>query len=307
MHQAHKTGLGSSAALVTAFVAAVTSHYLNLEQTSAISTTTQSRFHNLAQAVHCAAQGKVGSGFDVAAAVYGSCIYRKFSPSVLEGLGEPGSTLFSHRLRAVVDDDEGPKKWDVEIKKSIGLMPRGIRLVMCDVDCGSQTVGMVKKVLQWRQDNVEDAALLWETLQRGNEDLSAELHRLTHPESNSDRDYRELGTIISTIRSLIREMSAKAGVPIEPPLQTELIDTCSKVPGVIGGMVPGAGGYDAVALLIEDCGEVVKALSNCLAAYKASVGQDQEPSIGSIRLLGVRQEMQGLMSEDPDSYGEWLR
>jgi phosphomevalonate kinase len=30
--------------------------------------------HNLAQLVHAVAQGKIGSGFDVAAAVYGECL-----------------------------------------------------------------------------------------------------------------------------------------------------------------------------------------------------------------------------------------
>jgi phosphomevalonate kinase len=42
--------------------------------------------HNLAQFVHCFAQGKVGSGFDVSAAVFGSQLYTRFDPSVLDPL-----------------------------------------------------------------------------------------------------------------------------------------------------------------------------------------------------------------------------
>lgn len=42
--------------------------------------------HNLAQFVHCLAQGKVGSGFDVSAAVYGSQLYTRFDPKVIEDL-----------------------------------------------------------------------------------------------------------------------------------------------------------------------------------------------------------------------------
>lgn len=42
--------------------------------------------HNLAQYVHCLAQGKVGSGFDVSSAVFGSQIYTRFDPAVLHGL-----------------------------------------------------------------------------------------------------------------------------------------------------------------------------------------------------------------------------
>ena len=40
--------------------------------------------HALAQVCHCAAQGKVGSGFDVSAAVYGSHRYCRFSPALLQ-------------------------------------------------------------------------------------------------------------------------------------------------------------------------------------------------------------------------------
>lgn len=42
--------------------------------------------HNTAQYVHCLAQGKIGSGFDVAAAIYGSHVYTRFDPSVLDPL-----------------------------------------------------------------------------------------------------------------------------------------------------------------------------------------------------------------------------
>jgi phosphomevalonate kinase len=42
--------------------------------------------HNLSQYVHCLAQGKVGSGFDVSAAVFGSHIYTRFDPIVLQQL-----------------------------------------------------------------------------------------------------------------------------------------------------------------------------------------------------------------------------
>ena len=37
----------------------------------------------------------------------------------------------------------------------------------------------------------------------------------------------------------MREMGNLAGVPIEPPEQTALLDTCMSVAGVIGGGVPG--------------------------------------------------------------------
>ena len=45
-----------------------------------------SLIHNTSQYVHCLAQGKVGSGFDIASAVYGSHLYTRFDPSVINPL-----------------------------------------------------------------------------------------------------------------------------------------------------------------------------------------------------------------------------
>ncbi|XVF52059.1 hypothetical protein PTKIN_Ptkin04bG0234400 [Pterospermum kingtungense] len=80
-----KTGLGSSAAMTTAVVAALL-HYLGVVNLSSISDKDSMDLdvvHMIAQSAHCIAQGKVGSGFDVSSAVYGSQRYVRFSPEVL--------------------------------------------------------------------------------------------------------------------------------------------------------------------------------------------------------------------------------
>ena len=308
LHEAHKTGLGSSAALVTALTTAVVAHYAPREIIDVSSDHEKARIHNLAQAAHCAAQGKVGSGFDIAAAVYGSCIYKRFSPSILEGLGEIGSKAFSTRLKDIVEDQNSAKKWDVIIDKKLArVVPRGLRLVMCDVDCGSQTVGMVKNVLSWRKSHPEESTLLWETLQRGNEDLAAQLQQLASTSASTPEDYENIRTVILTIRSLIREMSSKSGVPIEPLVQTRLIDACCGLRGIVGGVVPGAGGFDAMALLVEDKDNVIDALRKFVESYRVEADDGGGVSIGKVRLLGVKQEDQGVGREDPRYYQKWLR
>lgn len=308
LDRAHKTGLGSSAALVTAFTTAVVAHYAPLEVVDATSTQEKLRLHNLAQAAHCAAQGKIGSGFDVAAAAYGSCIYKRFSPFILEGLGDVGSKGFSARLKSIVEDTDSSKKWDTIInKKFAATVPKGLRLVMCDVDCGSETVGMVKNVLSWRRTKPEESVLLWETLQKGNEDLALEFHNLASQPARKPGDYEGLRTVILTIRSLIREMSTKSGVPVEPEVQTNLINACCRLPGVVGGVVPGAGGYDAAVLLVEDKSTVIDSLHQFLEDYRVDADQGHEDSIGKARLLGVKQEDQGVQAENPTIYDGWLR
>ena len=47
----------------------------------------------------------------------------------------------------------------------------------------------------------------------------------------------------------MRTMGLLARAPLEPPSQTALLDASVAVAGVVGGGVPGAGGFDAVWLL----------------------------------------------------------
>ncbi|KAF2189800.1 Phosphomevalonate kinase [Zopfia rhizophila CBS 207.26] len=307
LFDAHKTGLGSSAALVTSFTAALLTHYLPKELFDLGDEKSLTVLYNLAQASHCAAQGKVGSGFDVASAVYGSCLYRRFSPSLLEGYGEPGSPNFSTRLKHLIDE----QAWDTEIHKSAIKVPSSLRLVMCDVDCGSKTPGMVKQVLQWRTSDPEKATQIWNALQTANEAFAAELTCLaTSDTQNGDagEKYTVLKRKILEIRSLIRQMSLASRVAIEPPQQTALLDACSALPGVIGGVVPGAGGYDAVAVLVENKEEVVEELKKLLSGWKVDRGEDAADGvkIGKVEMLDVREEMVGVRLEDPGIYKEWM-
>jgi phosphomevalonate kinase len=292
LQDAHKTGLGSSAALVTAFTGAVLSHYLTEAQFSISSKEGHARLHNLAQAAHCAAQGKVGSGFDVAAAVYGTCIYRRFSPSILASVGEPGSVEFAARLQKSVEDTNPENKWDTEVAKGTVDIPKGMALIMCDVDCGSQTVGMVKKVLEWRKQDPSGAKILWDQLQAENESLAKQL--LTGSPT-------ELGQAMSGIRKHIRDMGTRSGVPIEPEEQTALLDAVTGgVDGVYGGVVPGAGGYDAVVLLVKDDDATITDVKAFLSEWSAS-------KQSNVKLLGVKGEMEGVREEDGAIYGAWIK
>ncbi|KAM3424427.1 Phosphomevalonate kinase [Cercospora zeina] len=292
--KAPKTGLGSSAALVTSVTAALLTHYLPRSKFDLALDSGKRRLHNLAQAAHCAAQGKVGSGFDVASAVYGTMVYRRFSPAILASHANPGTPKFGSEIRDIVDETFHGSEWDTEILKDHVRIPKGLRLVMCDVACGSKTPGMVKQVLAWRAEKQQEANAIWKDLGEANVALASELRAVA---TSGNADYTSLRENFTRIRQLIRLMSEKSGVPIEPPAQTELIDACEKVPGVIGGVVPGAGGYDAIALLIQDKPETVQALEQLFQGwdFKGEGG-------GKVSMLGVREEMEGVKLEDPKSY-----
>lgn len=304
LQDAHKTGLGSSAALVTALVSSLVIHRTMQPDDLGVG---RDKLHNLAQAAHCAAQGKVGSGFDVAAAIYGSCLYRRFSPAILESIGEAGSPGFEERLFAIVEDIDPEHPWDPECVDFGMKLPRGMQMVLCDVECGSQTPSMVKKVLEWRRQNQKEADILWAAIQSNNEKLRLELKRLVQtPDADTPYDYNDIRTYIQRARNHIRTMTRKSGVPIEPSVQTELLDTVSRIDGVIGGVVPGAGGYDAIALLIRDEVAVINKLETLFENWTSNVEDDFGGKIGKVRLLDVRHGSEGVRNEMLDQYIGWL-
>lgn len=89
-------------------------------------------------------------------------------------------------------------------------------------------------------------------------------------------------------------------MPIEPESQTALLDGLSGVEGVFGGVVPGAGGYDALALLVRDDEETAGRVRAFLEAWGKEKGV-------RISLMGVKGEMEGVREEDAKGYGEWIR
>lgn len=80
-----KTGLGSSAALVSSVSAAVLA-FMNVLQQHAngdVAVESKQLVHDVAQIAHGLAQGKVGSGFDVCSAVMGSIRYCRIPQATL--------------------------------------------------------------------------------------------------------------------------------------------------------------------------------------------------------------------------------
>jgi len=156
--------------------------------------------------------------------------------------------------------------------------------MLADVDAGSDTPSLVGKVLRWRKEDPQLAGALWSSLSVINQLLAQTLLRLTTEHSRDPTIYAECLKFLSVtkasewlteprsspaeqaivaafdevyrisqaIRSKMREMGTLSGVPIEPVEQTQLLDLCVSQPGVIGGGVPGAGGYDALWLLVCD-------------------------------------------------------
>jgi phosphomevalonate kinase len=122
-----KTGLGSSAALVTSLVASLL---------RAFGVDLDDKANNLAQICHCHAQGKVGSGFDVSSAVYGSHVYQRFPKSTLTDLlvsldEDPSSVS---KTTAATLETLVHATWEGGVVAPLQV-PRGLQLLLADV-CG---------------------------------------------------------------------------------------------------------------------------------------------------------------------------
>lgn len=217
--------------------------------------------------------------------MYGTCIYRRFSPRILASISEPGTACFKERLKSIINDSKAI--WDFEIQKQNAIMPIGWELVMCDVDCGSSTVSMVKRVLEWRKDNSMMASVIWEKLQQLQEILLAQLKACDAPGVRKS---------LEGIRQQVRIMSDMSGVPVEPAEQTALLDAVIlNVRGVIGGVIPGAGGYDAVVFLVRDYEATIKDLAAFLQEWIADKG-------GKIKLLRSKSVPDGVKLENYENY-----
>ncbi|XP_062073459.1 phosphomevalonate kinase, peroxisomal isoform X3 [Humulus lupulus] len=285
-----KTGLGSSAAMTSSVVAALL-HYLGVVDLAHVKGTADlDVVHIIAQTAHCIAQGKVGSGFDVSSAVYGSHRYVRFSPKVISSaqVAIKGAPLGE----VVIEILKG--KWDHERTK-LSLPPLMNLLLGEPGTGGSSTPSMVGAVKKWQKSNPEKSQETWTKLSEANSALETQLNTLCKLAEEHWDEYKKLinncgslkpekwmeqatqqsqeviakvllGARVAMlgIRYHMRLMGEAAGIPIEPSSQTQLLDSTMNMEGVLLAGVPGAGGFDAVfaVTLGESSNHVIKSWSS---------------------------------------------
>ena len=119
--------MGSSASLVVAFLGAIKAYYklpFNL--------------HAYAQLLNAAIQQKIGSGFDIAAALFGTQLYTRFTniEQMSNALADKGKT------NIFIDSFDYKPFFVPQVKPS---------LVVIDVGSGSDTRIMVKQILNYSE------------------------------------------------------------------------------------------------------------------------------------------------------------
>lgn len=296
-----KTGLGSSAGLVVVVTCALLSCFVPIQNISE----SLDHIHNLAQIAHCQAQGKIGSGFDVAAATYGSIKYKRFLPELVSSLpvvNETNYLEYQKSLKSLLNSN-----WNVTHDPV--TLPKGLRLILGDVNNGSETVQLVKKVKTWYSENLPRSRDIYTKINEGNEKIIKSMLDLESLRVNDKSKFDEiikdidsgngdvhdeivlLKDAIKNIRSNFRLITKESGAEIEPETQTKLLDACSKLNGVVGGVVPGAGGYDAISLITTQNIDI----------EKQAAGSEFE----SVTWLDLHQEDVGIQIEDPQQYHDF--
>ncbi|MDP2436292.1 MAG: hypothetical protein Q8P67_11150 [archaeon] len=275
-----KTGLGSSAALTVSVVAAVASFLWQHRAPDGW----QQTVYQAAQVAHCAAQGKIGSGFDVSAAVFGSHRYVRFSPALIEPLLQK---LADGTLRCPGDFLDAAQ-WDDE--RVPVRFPASLKLVLADVNAGSNTPSMVRKVLDGLRDRADQTAPVWRELTASNVAFEQQLHLLAESAASpapsvSQRD--ALRVAYQKSRGLLRTLGQLCDVPIEPPEQTLLLDSTLQLPGAVFAGVPGAGGFDAIFAAVHDDPSALADIDRHWASFPTSVWR-----------LAVSQDDRGLVVEE---------
>ncbi|ODV80486.1 Phosphomevalonate kinase [Suhomyces tanzawaensis NRRL Y-17324] len=303
IHEVPKTGLGLSAGLVSVVCAALLGHFGDFSQNV---------IHNTAQIAHCIAQKKIGSGFDVAAAVYGSIMYRRFEPSLIS-LAVGGNR---DGLTHLIDSD-----WN--FNHAPCTLPPHVRILMGDIQGGSETPKLVSKVLQWRADQPQESLAIYTALNQANQDLMDSLAALHHHHSANEHEYmaainylhnKSIASVelylglqpalkttlapflavtdaISRIRSNLRKMTRACGAEIEPIPQTKLLNDCGTLRGCLGGVVPGAGGYDAISLLVIDSS--IESIVECTST---------DARFSRVAWLDLHEQKSGLVQERSEDY-----
>lgn len=290
IEQVPKTGMGLSAGFVTVVTSALLTSLLDRSLDNL-----RDAIHKVAQIAHCDAQGKIGLGFDVATAVYGSIVYRRFKPEVINDLlGRSISEEYCNDIKKIVDQN-----WD--FVNTPCALPPGIKLLMGDVKSGSETPKLVSKVLAWRKSD-PDSRMVYMELNQANEDFMRQLSALNESYisepaeyisalENKDELLEPLKKSIKSIRSGLQKLTRMSGADVEPQEQTNLLDSCNTLPGCLGGVVPGAGGYDAICIF-------VKASQIDQLKAKSSLNS----SLSGVTWLELSEESQGLVEETAANY-----
>jgi phosphomevalonate kinase len=224
----------------------------------------------------------------------------RFSPGLLDGQAQGGRVACAPLAALVAPSAARPQAgFDHEVSRW-GLPP-GLALLVGDVrGGGSSTPSMVAAINKFRREQPQRAGPLWKRIIDLNDATARAMAELAALASSERAEYEatlaalargeaggtgggaaaplaeRLRDTMIELRTNMRALGDAAAVPLEPPAQTRLLDHTAALPGVLGGGVPGAGGFDAIFAVA-----VVRPTLRALAVWARARVDGSEP--GSAR------------------------
>ena len=226
-----KSGLGASAAVTVAAIKGILAAY-------GIEPMENEAAHKLSQLAHSVATGKVGSGFDIAAATYGSIVYARYSPGILKDFPKEYSY---NDVKKIVE-----QQWDYKIEPI--SLPKNFKILMANyIGNAAITVSLVSKVNEFKAKNPNEYNRIITKINEQDERAILYLRKLSKG-SGDQEDLAKFRAAFDSARLITKELGARAGIDIEDDEATELIEECKRH-GALVARLPGAGGKDSIAAI----------------------------------------------------------
>ncbi|MEM7827878.1 MAG: phosphomevalonate kinase [Candidatus Aenigmatarchaeota archaeon] len=214
-----KIGFGSSAASVVATVAAL----LKMHGQDIASMQAKERIYKLATIAHYFVQGKLGSGFDVAAATFGGVfVYKRFDSAWLVQQIESGKSI-----KEIVE-----KKWPGLYIEQLDI-PKRLKLIVGWTRSSASTTAMIRQMEGFKMSQFAEYKRIFSNIAKTVEILI----------ENWKKGNREgILTCIKKNRALLQELTKKSDISIETEELKRLADLAEQVGAA--GKLSGAGGGD---------------------------------------------------------------
>ncbi|MBT4351830.1 hypothetical protein HOD20_04830 [archaeon] len=211
-----KTGIGSSATSTVVTVASVLfANGINPIENKEL-------VFNLANQSHRNVQEKIGSGFDISCAVYGSQFYR------IPIKGETTHTKITSRQH---------------------MFPDYFKILIAFSGKSAFTVNLVKNVRKYKEEKESEYTEFMKGYNLVNEELSEKILKL--PKIYDEKKVEEFVSLLEKSWELRKKLGVLSNTPIETDGQTNVLQEIKKNGALCAGF-SGAGGGDSIVVICKD-------------------------------------------------------
>lgn len=217
------------------------------------------------------AQKKVGSGFDISCAVFGSVLFEKVSQTQLKEIVDIYNKLMDVNENTPLDiqvykhfveliDKLAFQRNLKPLSEDLGTLfskeSQEYNLYLIDLSIGSDTRKMVSLVKKYWSENDTDKQNFLSESKRLTSNLLESFKKintsLTKGKGDGYNDLKlRLKEIVNLQRKNLKTLGENSGCEIEPDFLTKVLDTIQDNDEVLMAICPGAGGWDAFVVITE--------------------------------------------------------